>query len=184
MVQHPWALNLDWVTPELAVGGCFPIEAAEHLARSLSIRHIVDVRGEACDDEHVSRQHGVSLLHLPTEDLCAISRHMLDAGVQWVRQQLSQGHKVYIHCEYGIGRSALLALCVMVETGHAPLEALAQAKRARQRVSPSPEQLETFIAWAEERRVGRSLPWRTPTFDELADIAYSHPRPSASPSLG
>jgi protein-tyrosine phosphatase len=184
MEQHSWRLNLDWVTPQLAVGGRFPIEAAEHLARSLSIRHIVDVRREACDDEHVLRSHGISLLHLPTEDLCAISRHMLDAGVQWVRHQLTQGHKVYIHCEHGIGRSALLALCVMVETGHAPLEALAQAKRARQRVSPSPEQLETFIAWVEERRVARSLPWRTPTFDELADIAYSHLRPSSSPSLG
>ena len=181
MRQHSWTLNLDWVTAELAVGGRFPLEAAEHLARELSIRHVVDVRREACDDEHVLREHGITLLHLPTEDLCAISRHMLDAGVQWVRHHLSRGHKVYIHCEHGIGRSALLALCVMVELGHAPLDALARAKRARPRVSPSPEQLETFLSWAEQRRVARTLPWRTPTFDELADIAYSHPRPSASP---
>ncbi|PTL81973.1 dual specificity protein phosphatase family protein [Vitiosangium sp. GDMCC 1.1324] len=182
MVQHSWALNLDWVTPELAVGGRFPIEAAEHLARRLSIRHIVDVRREACDNERVLREHGITLLHLPTEDLCSIRRQMLDQGVQWVHGHLSQGHKVYIHCEHGIGRSALLALCVLVELGHAPLEALSLAKRARPRVSPSPEQLETFMLWAEERRVTRSLPWSTPSFDELADLAYSHLRPS--PSVG
>jgi protein-tyrosine phosphatase len=180
--QDAWQLNLDWVTPELAVGGRFPLEAAEYLARSLSIRHVVDVRREACDDEHVLREHGITLLHLPTEDLCAIHRHAIDAGVQWVRHHLIRGRKVYIHCEHGIGRSALLALCVLVESGHAPLDALARAKRARPRVSPSPEQLEAFIAWLEERRVVRALPWRTPTFDELADIAYSHLRPS--PSLG
>ena len=68
------------------------------------------------------------------------------------------------------------------KAGHPPLDALSVAKRQRPRVSPSPEQLETFMAWAEERRVKRSLPWRTPTFDELADLAYCHPRPS--PSMG
>ncbi|MCY1074975.1 protein-tyrosine phosphatase family protein [Archangium lansingense] len=182
MVQHSWSLNLNWVTPELAVGGRFPIEAAEHLARRLAIRHIVDVRRERCDDERVLRQHGITLLHLPTEDLCAISRPMLDQGVSWVHGHLSQGNKVYIHCEHGIGRSALLALCVLVELGHSPLDALSLAKRQRQRVSPSPEQLETFMAWAEERRVARALPWSTPTFDDLADIAYCQLR--SSPSIG
>ncbi|HEX5750213.1 MAG TPA: hypothetical protein VFZ09_28540 [Archangium sp.] len=77
-----------------------------------------------------------------------------------------------------IGRSALLALCVLVELGHSPLDALALAKRQRQRVSPSPEQLETFMAWSEERRVKRSLSWIVPTFDALAEIAYSHLRTS------
>jgi hypothetical protein len=38
------------------------------------------------------------------------------------------------------------------------------------------------MAFAEERRVARSLSWRMPTFDELAELAYSHPRPS--PSVG
>jgi hypothetical protein len=38
------------------------------------------------------------------------------------------------------------------------------------------------MAFAEARRVARSLPWHTPAFDELADIAYSHPR--LSPSVG
>ncbi|HSP77420.1 MAG TPA: dual specificity protein phosphatase family protein [Myxococcaceae bacterium] len=178
MGQHAWGLNLDWVTADLAMGGRFPVEAAEYLARQLAIHHIVDVRREARDDEHVLHEHGISLLHLPTEDMCAISRHLLHEGVRWVRGHLGEGRKVYIHCEHGIGRSALLALCVLVELGQAPLEALERAKRARPRVSPSPEQLEAFRAWAEERRVERGLPWRTPGFDELAHIAYRHLRPS------
>jgi predicted protein tyrosine phosphatase len=169
-------LNLDWLTPTLAVGGRFPIEAAEHLALRLGIRHVVDLRVEACDDEHLLREHGISLLHLPTVDLRAISRPMLRDGVCWVTKHLERGHKVYIHCEHGVGRSATLALCVMVAQGATPLEALERAKRARWQVSPSPEQLEAFLGWAEEWRALHGLPWALPAFQELADIAYSHLR--------
>lgn len=169
-------LNLSWVTPLLAVGGRFPIEAAEHLAQRLGIRHIVDLRVEERDDEHLLREHGITLLHLPTEDLRAISRHMLDEGVAWVTKHLERGHKVYIHCEHGIGRSATLALAVLVALGYSPREALTLAKRARWQVSPSPEQLSALMAWAEDWRVHHGAPWSVPPFNDLAAIAYSHLR--------
>ncbi|WP_164011716.1 protein-tyrosine phosphatase family protein [Pyxidicoccus trucidator] len=167
-------LNLDWVLPSLAVGGRFPIEAAEHLAKKLGIRHVVDVRVEARDDEQVLREHGITLLHLPTEDMRAIRGDMLDDGVAWVTEVLGQGHKVYIHCEHGVGRSALLALCCMVALGHPPLEALSLAKQRRWQVAPSPAQLRTFLAWVEGWRQRHGLTWTVPTLQALADIAYSH----------
>ncbi|QSQ20933.1 dual specificity protein phosphatase family protein [Pyxidicoccus parkwayensis] len=169
-------LNLDWVLPSLAVGGRFPIEAAEHLARKLGIRYVVDVRVEERDDEHVLREHGITLLHLPTADLRAIRRELIDDGVAWVTQRLEEGHKVYIHCEHGVGRSALLALCCMVAMGHPPLEALTLAKKQRWQMSPSSEQLRTFRAWAEDWRARHGLPWQVPELNALADIAYSHLR--------
>lgn len=176
-MNGPWGrLNLDWITPGLAVGGRFPIEAAEHLASQLGIRYVVDLRVEACDDAHLLREHGITLLHLPTVDMRAVSHGMLCEGVQWVTKHLERGHKVYIHCEHGVGRSATLALCVLVALGEAPLEALARAKRARWQVSPSPEQLVAFLAWAEEWRAQHGLTWSLPTVNALADIAYSHLR--------
>lgn len=174
-------LNLDWVTPQLAVGGRFPTEAAEHLASQLGIRFVVDVRVEDRDDEHVLREHGITLLHLPTHDLRAVSSEMLRDGVEWVTKHLTRGHKVYIHCEHGVGRSATLALCVLVAMGDSPLEALTRAKRARWQVSPSPEQLEAFQQWAEDWRARHRLSWELPTIQALAEIAYSHlRRPPAS----
>jgi protein-tyrosine phosphatase len=166
-------LNFDWVTPLLAVGGRFPIEAAEHLAVRQGIRCVVDLRVEECDDEHLLREHGITLLHLPTEDLRAVHRAMLRDGVQWVTKHLERGHKVYIHCEHGVGRSATLALCVLVAQGHAPAEALARAKQARWQVSPSPEQLEAFLGWAQEWREEHGLTWELPTFHALANLAYN-----------
>src|SRR5512142_815655 len=66
------ALDFDWVTPTLAVGARFAPSDAARLAREHEIRHVVDLRVEECDDERVLERHGIELLHLPTEDVCAI----------------------------------------------------------------------------------------------------------------
>lgn len=165
-----WNLNLDWVMDGLAVGGSFPIEAAGHLSQALGIGHIVDLRREMCDDEHILREHGICLLHLPTLDLHGVQRGMLADGVAWVTGRLARGHKVYIHCEYGIGRSATLALCVMVALGHSPLEALRRLKAARWQVAPSLTQLAVFREWAGQWRTQRGLNWPMPTVGQLVSV--------------
>jgi predicted protein tyrosine phosphatase len=169
-------LDLSWVTPQLAVGGCYPIEAAEHLARALGVGHVVDLRVEACDDERVLRQHGIELLHLPTEDTCAVAQPMLDRGVAWVSEKLELGRRVHVHCQHGIGRSALLVLCVLVARGVPPLAALSRAKDARAKVSPSPEQLEAFRTWVERWAARTGADVEVPAMEELALVAYRHLR--------
>src|SRR5687768_13202648 len=109
MESGPDNLNLSWITSRLAVGGRFPMQAAFELAERLRIRHVVDLRIEDKDDEQILQAHGMRLLHLPTEDACAISAELIDHGVAWVNAQLDAGNAVYIHCEHGVGRSALLA---------------------------------------------------------------------------
>jgi predicted protein tyrosine phosphatase len=172
----PARLSIDWLTDKLALGGCFPAGAAAELARTHRCHYVVDVREEACDDAVSLRRHGISLLHLPTEDRCAISPAMLARGVAWVRQALGAGGRVLIHCHHGIGRSALLALCVLVADGRDPLDAMTLIKDARPVVSPSPEQLEAFIAFVERTRRASGVPASVPTFDALAWIAYRHLR--------
>ncbi len=56
-----------------------------------------------------------------------------------------------IHCQHGIGRSALLALCVLVDQGWQPLDALTHAKDRRAQVSPSRSQYEGWAAWLRAR---------------------------------
>lgn len=165
-------LNFTWIQPSLALGGALPIEAAEHLARAHGIRHIVDVRLENVDDEEHLRSHGISFLHLPTQDLCAVSQEMLDHGVEWVRRHLDRGDKVFIHCQFGIGRSALLTCCVLVSTGHTPVEALRIAKTNRPCVSPSPGQLEALLLWSQRLREREGEQPLTETWDDLARVAY------------
>lgn len=162
--------DFHWVMDGLAVGGCFPVESAPALAREHAIRAVVDMREEACDDAEALGRAELRFLHLPTPDLHPVSPEMLGRGVAFAAEHLDRAERVLIHCQHGIGRSAMLALCVMVDRGMEPLPALAQAKQRRMHVSPSPIQFEGWAAWLRERG------HRPPPFEQFAAIAYSHLR--------
>ncbi|WP_248356785.1 protein-tyrosine phosphatase family protein [Anaeromyxobacter oryzae] len=169
-------IDLHFVAPGLAVGAHFPMDAAARLSREHGISRVVDVRMEACDDEEVLRVHRIRLLHLPTHDTRAISLESIDHGVAFASEGLERGESVLVHCQWGIGRSALLAVCTLVARGQAPLAALEQAKRARPIVSPSPEQLEALVAFSARVKAARGASWPVPTLDELGAIAWRHLR--------
>lgn len=168
-------LDLTWITDTLAIGGTVPPPQIAQLAQA-QVAAVVDLRGEACDDEQLLAMHRIELLHLPTIDFAAVSPGMLQRGTAFVAAHLAAGRRVLVHCGRGIGRSALLALCVLVELGYPPLAALELAKQRRGCVSPSPAQFEAWAAWlaGHQARVGAT--WCVPTFDEFKAIAYRHVR--------
>jgi predicted protein tyrosine phosphatase len=167
-------IDLHFVSKGLAVGAAFPSAAVPLLAREHGISRVVDVRQEACDDPVLLRQHGILLLHLPTEDRNAVGSEMLWTAAEFAAAGLDRGQRVLIHCQYGIGRSALVALCVLVARGEPPLAALRRAKAARPAISPSPEQLQAFLAFSAVIRAGRGATWKVPAFEEVAAIAWRH----------
>jgi protein-tyrosine phosphatase len=158
----------SWLTQEIAVCGCFPAEAIAELADEHAIAAVIDLREEDCDDERALRSAGIAFLHLPTPDLHPASVEQLDRGVAFAREHIRRGQRVLIHCMHGVGRSPLLALCVMVDLGMKPLEALARAKDRRVRVSPSELQYLGWAAWLESH--GHLVP----SYHEFGCIAYRH----------
>ena len=166
------ALDLSWITDTFAIGGSFAPNQTEALARDHGVAAVIDVRGEACDDEVLLAKHGIALLHLPTIDFEPISPRMLQRGTAFVTEHLAAGRRVLVHCAQGIGRSALLGLCVLVECGHAPISALALAKARRKQVSPSRAQYEAWAQWLTSRRDERGAPWAVPTFDQFKSIVH------------
>jgi protein-tyrosine phosphatase len=166
--EGEWTPDFHWLTDHLAVGACFPIEHARRLAEEHGIGAIVDLREEDCDDEARLRVAGIDFLHLPTPDLEPASMAMLARGVDFVRSRIGQGKRVLIHCQHGIGRSALLGLCVLVDQGWDPLDALAHAKNCREAVSPSRAQYDGWAAWLEAR--GKAVP----DYHSFGCIAYRH----------
>lgn len=158
--------NLDWITPELAVAGALPPAAWPALAAQ-GVAAVVDLRGEARDEPEALAAAGLDFLHLPTADHHAVAPADLDRGVAFVR-----GRRAMVHCREGVGRSALLALCALVDAGRAPMEALTLAKDRRWQVSPSPAQYEAWAAWLQARGVA------APGFDAFAAVAYRHLAPA------
>jgi predicted protein tyrosine phosphatase len=163
-----WQPDFHWLTEHVAVGACFPMERAAHLAAEHGICAVVDLREEERDDDAVLRAAGIDLLHLPTPDLEPASVEMLERGVAYVRERTHAGERVLIHCQHGIGRSALLALCVLVDQGREPLDALAHAKACRGAVSPSRSQYDGWAAWLETRGIA------APDYHTFGCIAYRH----------
>ena len=163
-----WTPDFHWLTDSLAVGGCFPPERARELSAEHGIGAVIDLRSEDRDDEAALRQQGIELLHLPTPDLEAANVEMLDLGVGFARERMERGTKVLIHCQHGIGRSALLALCVLVDQGWEPLGALSHAKDMRASVSPSRLQYEGWAEWLKSS--GRAAP----DYHTFGCIAYRH----------
>lgn len=160
------ALNLSWITEDLAIGGSFTSDRVEELAGGQRIAAVIDVRHEARDDDALLHHHGIEFLHLPTIDHRAISPSMIRDGVAFAVAHLEAARRILIHCEHGIGRSALLALCVLVARGHAPLDALELAKGRRALVCPNTMQFEAWAGWL--RECGH-VP---PPFGAFASIAY------------
>jgi hypothetical protein len=163
-----WEPDFHWLTENLSVGGCFPIERAAELADVHGVSAVVDLRQEDCDDAERLRVRGIDFLHLPAPDMDALWIDGLDCGVAFVRDRLDEGGKVLIHCQHGIGRSPLLALCVLVDDGWAPLDALEHAKARRSILSLSRAQYDGWAAWL--TRHGHPVP----SYHEFGCIAYRH----------
>ena len=159
--------TFDWITPSLAVGACPPTDGWAEL-KAEGVGAVIDLREEACDDAAAVRSAGLSFLHLPTPDLHPPSTENLNEGVAFAREHLAAGRKVLIHCQHGIGRSAVLALCVLSDAGMEPLEALTRAKNARERISPSQAQYEGWKAWLATRGM------TPPDVHTYGCIAYRH----------
>jgi len=169
-------LDLSWITDTLAIGGSFAPNQTEALARDHRVAAVVDVRGEACDDEALLAKHGIELLHLPTIDFEPITPRFLQRGVAFVTAHLAEGRRVLVHCAQGIGRSALLGLCVLVESGHAPVSGLTRAKPRRRQGAPGRARYEARASWRGDRRADRGATWTIPTFDQFKAIVQHRPR--------
>lgn len=175
-VDPDWQPNLTWLTDDLAVGGSFPAERMLHLAEAAGIGAAIDLRSEDRDDEAHLAAHGVAFLHLPTDDHGALSAAALRGGVGFARERMREARRLLVHCEHGIGRSVTLALCILVDRGMNPMQALRLSKDRRAVASPSPAQYEGWSCWLRGRPEARDGTWSVPDFEAFKRVAYSHLR--------
>lgn len=179
MTTGEWRADFSWVTETLAVGGSFPRFAAGELAWTHGIGAVVDLREEACDDVRALRAAGIAFLHLPTRDHYPIEPPKLERGVSFLQKAIRGGSRALIHCERGVGRSATLALCVMVAEGWRPLDALQRVKDQRTLVSPSPAQYRCWIEWLGRWKARHGADWNIPDFVSFGSVAYRPLEPRA-----
>lgn len=83
------------------------------------------------DLETRARGAGFETIALPIRDQEAPSDAAMDELTIAIRAHLDAGRTVVVHCMGGLGRSGLVAACVLVDRGRSPSEALVAVREAR-----------------------------------------------------
>ena len=93
------------------------------------------------DEESRATALGLEFLSLPIEDRgVPPSESEVQAMVNRINSHLSAGRNVVVHCRQGVGRTGLLASCLLVSQGISPDAAVVQLSAARG--VPIPETVE------------------------------------------
>lgn len=132
--------DLDWVTRQIAVG-CAPNDYLLNALPSLGISSLVDMRIEARHDEMTLAQLGMRYLHLPTDDGHFPSLDNLEKGIRWIREETALGHRVFVHCRYGHGRSIIMVAAFLIRCGMSCQDALSLIKGCHPETHPTEEHL-------------------------------------------
>jgi hypothetical protein len=154
-VLHMWEWSLGWgeVTPDLVVGSCpmTPDDLAT-IARDAGVSAVLSLQHRDClawwgiDYELMCRAgtgQGLRMARCAIRDFdVADMRRRLPRAVAELAALRAQGHRVYVHCTAGLGRSPLtvLAYLVLIE-GYASQTAIGLIHGARPGAVPSWEAL-------------------------------------------
>lgn len=121
--------KMSEVTPQLFCGGQHYPSGYDEMVQK-GITSIVNMR-EAHISDVDKGVEGERHLHLATVDNTPPQVDDLIKGAEFVRNEIENGGKVYIHCGVGVGRAPTMTAAYLITTGLSPNEALQKIKRVR-----------------------------------------------------
>lgn len=98
------------------------------------------------DESKVAEAEGIKFISLPVVDhgIPSSTQDTLQT-IKSIADQNAKGDKIVLHCFAGIGRSAMISACVLVERGHTVDDAIKMLSRARGFEVPETEEQEEWI---------------------------------------
>jgi atypical dual specificity phosphatase len=135
---HRW---FDEVDPSLVVGGAIFAGDAEAL-RAAGVGSVLSLCAEYLDPDEECARLGIVTHRIACHDDFAPTRVMLDEALRWIDARVALGHKVYVHCAAGRGRSVTVAIAWLARTRGLKIdEALARVRSVRRAAQPTPWQM-------------------------------------------
>jgi protein-tyrosine phosphatase len=144
-IHGPWSGKLgvaarprggDWLKQELTKWREQNIDTIVSLLTTEEVGEF-SLEAEAGD----ARRHGIQFVAIPVQDRqVPESEKAIESVVHKLDTTLSAGRNVLIHCRQGIGRSGLLAACLLINRGSTADEAVEELSKVRN--TPVPETAE------------------------------------------
>ena len=129
--RHWW----DWID-EWVLLGALPTKKDVAALRAAGIGAVVNTCNEYRGPLASYQAAGIEQLYLPTTDFTPPRLEDIQKAVAFMQAQVARGHKVYVHCKAGRGRSATLVLCYLIAKGLTPAQAEALLLEKRPHVLP------------------------------------------------
>ena len=135
-IKGPWPGRLailarprgaDWLEDEVEAWKEIGVDTVVSL-----LTQSEEVELSLTEERDLVRRSGLKFMNFPIPDYSVPrSQNATRQFVNELRDQLSRGNKVGIHCRGGIGRSSLVAACVLVTLGESSGNAFSQIESAR-----------------------------------------------------
>jgi protein-tyrosine phosphatase len=139
------APDVDELLPGLLLGAG-PSKRDCRRLRKAGVTHVVDLRAEA-DSQSAAWGSQVTVVRVPIVDRTGISSQRLDELGSMINAWLRDGQVVLIHCEGGMGRTAMVACAVLVQRGYSLADAYRLVRDCRPVVAPTDQQMQALLAY-------------------------------------
>jgi protein-tyrosine phosphatase len=150
-IKGPWAGRLailarprgdDWLEDEVAGWKDAGVDVVVSLLTSGE-----DSELGLIEERKLVQHHGLTFISFRIPDYSVpTSTKELRPLVSELEQSLTRGKSVGVHCRQGIGRSSLVAACVLVTSGESPETAFEQITTARGRPVPDTPEQKNWVA--------------------------------------
>jgi len=172
------AFEASQILPSLYLGSYDDAMNIEGLKR-IGITHVLNVAND-CPVPHGQYQAaGIRPLHLQIEDCDDVTIAPYTAqGVPFMQQAISTGGKVFVHCRYGVSRSAMMVIAYLMQFGSDGArgmgynEATSFCRARRPRIDPNPG----FVAQLQMLDSARQQPFFGSANNRLVSSAVSRGR--------
>src|SRR5262245_30606782 len=148
--------NFGWVIPGKLAGMARPRPGQAEEIRSHGIGAVLALTETPPLEELVAE--GFAVAHEPVPDFEAPDVATLSRCVAFVREQLSAGRSVLVHCHAGCGRTGTVLAAALVDQGVAPARAIAQVRSLRPGSIETAEQERAVLRYASALGVEGGLP--------------------------
>jgi len=119
--------DISFLEENLGVGGACDIEG---LVKS-GIKSVLDLRDETEDNPSDIAKYKINYLQIKIPDRSIPTLSDAKNGVEWIRSNIEQNNKVFVHCNLGRGRGPLFAVLYLISQGKDKDEAIRYVKKIR-----------------------------------------------------